>query len=520
MEQGELIDKITGGMYKTALDAKYEFAQFVGPWGAKISDMYYNKRTNFDRCLCNFAKECGLTSHGKSFYYFNGKIYERISEDAVELCYDQLMMKLGIAADYATSVKVRKDKFINIIHFYNQLQVRNDVIAFSNRVVDLRVANGETSKGTYKFSPKFHVVDYHNYPFVPDARCPKFMHFLDEVLPEKRSRDILQMFLGLGLIQSNEAFAKSNGGPRGTVELCLVLLGSGANGKSVLFNIMCALFGKQHVTSVDYETMTAEGDEGLRGRATIRSALFNWSSDSDPRKFAQKNTHIFKRIVSGEPFQYRLLGQDIAESHSCPYLIFSLNSLPNNITDSSRGLLRRLQFVNFDITIPKYRQDPNLAYKIIQTELPGIFNWVMRGAKEIRRRNFAFPMSDASLKSKVRALLPTNPVVAWILAYGFRSEQVAPTENGILYKLDFLYECFKVFCENNNADEVMTKNKFSRTLSSLNFERKYKQDGVHVVTYGITEDKLRAPMLIEALSSDGDKTEAYEKDGKSYITDD
>lgn len=519
MEQGQLIDKLVSDMYKKAIDAKYEFAQFAVPWGPKISDTYYNKKKAFDIRLCEFAKACGIMSLNKSYYYFNGKIYEKVSEGAVSLAYDQLMMKLGIANDYATSVKVRRDKFLNIILFYNQLHVRNDVVAFSNRVVDLRYAKGSDFGGTYKFDPKWHVVDYHDYPYLPEAKCPKFMRFLDEVLPDKRSRDILQMFLGLGLVQTSEAFDKTTGGPRGTVELCLVLLGSGANGKSVLFNIMCALFGKQHITSVDYETMTAEGDEGMRGRATIRSALFNWSSDSDAKKFAQKNTHIFKRIISGEPFQYRLLGQDIMESHSCPYLIFSLNSLPSNISDNSRGMLRRLQFVNFDITIPRYQQNPNLAYEIIQTDLPGIFNWVLRGARELRRRKFQFPPSDASLKAKVRALMPTNPVVAWTLAYGIRSEQLAPTENGFLYPTELMYECYKKFCENND-EEVMSSNKFGRVLTSLNFEKKRRKDGVYIITYGITEQKLRTPMLIDALQDETEKALKFENDGQSFIQDD
>lgn len=520
MEQGELIDKLVDTMYNKANSSEYAFNRFAVPWGPKSSDTFYNKKKDFDNEIVKFAKKCGIMSLNKGFYYFNGKIYERVSEDAVVLAYDQLMMKLGIANDYPTSVKVRKDKFLTVIMFYNQLRVRNDVVAFSNRVVDLRANDGKDFVGTFPHNPRYHVVEYHDYPYIPDAKCPKFMTFLDTVLPDKRSRDILQMFMGLGLVQTSDAFDKTIAGPRGTVELCLVLLGTGANGKSVLFNIMSALFGKHHITSVDYETITGEGEEGMRGRATIRSALFNWSSDSDPKKFCQKNTHIFKRIISGEPFQYRLLGQNIVESHSCPYLIFSLNALPNNISDSSRGMLRRLQFVNFDVTIPKYRQNPNLAYEIISSELPGIFNWVMRGAREIKRRKFQFPPSDASLKAKVKALLPTNPVVAWTMAYGIRGEQIAPTEVGFSFKVELMYECFKKFCEYNSEEVVMTLNKFSRTLGSLNFVRKRKFDGAYVNTYGITEDKLRSPMSVDLIKEETDPTSKYEEDGLSYIQED
>lgn len=517
MEQGELIDKIVSDMYKKATDAKYEFNQFSVAWGPRSSDAYYTKKNRFDIRMCEFAKDCGVMSLGGSFYYFNGKIYEKIREEAVILAYDQLMMKLGIASDHATSVATRRAKFLDIILFYNQLKVRNDVVAFSNRVVDLRYAKGKDFGGTYVFHPKWHVVDYHPYPYMPDAKCPLFMRFLDEVLPDKASRDTLQMFLGLGLIQTADAFDEAKAGPRGTIEFCLILLGSGANGKSVLFNIMCALFGKHHITNVDYDTMTSDGDEGLRGRAVIRSAVFNWSSDSSAKKFCVKNTEMFKKIVSGEDYTFRLLGRDIETSKNCPYLIFNMNELPT-MSETTRAMIRRLQYVSFDVTIPKYKQDPNLAYKIIKSELPGVFNWVLRGAREVRRRKYCFPTMDTSLKVKVRSMLPSNPVCAWMLTYGLRSEANAPGELSCLIRTDTMYECFKRFCENNDTD-VISVNKFSRSLKNLNFMKHHKLDGSYCSCYGINETQLRTPMLIEMIR-DGEDYHDYDKDDDSFIKED
>lgn len=515
MEQGELIDKLVDDMYKIAQNAKYGFAQFAVPWGRKDSDPYRQKQIAFAGAMRAFAKDCGVKSLNGGFYYFNGKIYEKTSEFALCQAYDQLLERLGIANQMMNKT-ARRELFLGTILAYNKLKVRNDVIAFSNRVVDMRYCKGDDMTGTHTFDKRYSVVDYHPYPYIPNAKCPKFMRFLDEVLPDKRQRDILQMFLGLGLIQTSDAFDKTIGGPRGTVELCLVLLGSGANGKSVLFNIVCALFGKNHITNVDYDDMTADGDEGLRGRAAIRSAVFNWSSDSDARKFGQKNTAMFKRIVSGEPYPYRLLGQDIAMSESCPYLIFSLNQLPN-ISEGSRGFMRRLQFVNFDVTIPRYKQNPNLAYEIIENDLPGVFNWVLRGAREIRRRHFCFPPSDASLKTKVKSLITTNPTYAWMITYGLRSEPNAPTEICTVIRSDVMYLCFQKFMENND-EPVITQNKFARSLSALNFMKVRKTDGIYYMCYGVLEEQLRQPMILDMLHEKEDDMPDYEKD--SLIKDD
>lgn len=509
-------------LYTTALDAKYEFIQFAVPWGRPSEEGYCHKQQAFDRCIDQFAKDCGIMAINEQFYFFTGKVYEKIPQDYVCFAYSQLMTKLGIVSGYATSVRQRKEHFLDVIINYNQLHVRNDVVAFSNKVVDLRYVNGEgKTAGTHMFDKKWHVIDYYDFPYLPQAKCPKFKRFLYEVLPEKRSRDILQMFMGLGLIQSTEAFKERNK-PNRETELCLVLLGTGANGKSVLFNIMTALFGYQHITNIDYDTMTADGDEGLRGRAVIRSALFNWSSDSDPKKFGKKNASIFKKIVSGEEYPYRILGHDIERTNNCPYLIFNFNALPDNVGDGSGGFERRLQFIHFGVTIPRYQRDPHLAAKIIGSELPGIFNWVARGAMEIRRRHFFFPPSEETEKQLIKMQMPTNPVSAWIRAYSIRPDQQAPTEIGMLYSVDLMYECFKKFCENNDEDVPMSRSHFGRALSKLEFEKKRRADGIYVIVYGVTEQKLRTPMLIDMLKDTEEKrmTDKYEKDGKSYIKDD
>lgn len=517
MEQGELIDKICGDMYKIAQDKDYGFSQFAVPWGRKDTDAYRQKQIAFSVAMRKFAKKCGVMSLNGSFYYFNGKIYEKVSEFALCQAYDQLMEALGIANQMMNKT-TRKELFLGTIQAYNKLRVRNDVVAFSNRVVNIKECDGTSYTGTFRHSPIYHVIDYHPYKYIPNAKAPLFMQYLDYVLPDKTQRDILQMFLGLGLIQTSDAFDKTTAGPRGTVELCLVLLGSGANGKSVLFNIICALFGKNHITNVDYDDITADGDEGLRSRAAIRSAVFNWSSDSDARKFGVKNTAMFKRIVSGEPYPYRLLGQDIAMSDSCPYLIFSLNQLPP-ISESTRGFLRRLQFVNFDVTIPRYKQDPNLANKIIEKDLPGVFNWVLRGAREVKRRKFCFPTSDISLRTKVKALLPTNPVYAWTMVYGLRGENNAPGELAAVISSDVMYKCFCSFCEFNDADKL-TQNKFARSLTALNFVKLHKQAGMYYVCYGANEEQIRQPMSLDKLHQDDEDEPRYESDPNSIIKDD
>ncbi len=516
MKQGVIIDRLVNEFYLLAKDAKYGFSQYAVPWGRKGSEQWNRKKATFDGVVRQFAKDCGVMAIDNKLYAYNGKIYEQVSQFAVCQAYDIMMSSLGIA-DVMSNKTLRKEAFLDTIVAYNQLDVRNDLIAFRNKVVDFSGYKPTDMGKATPFSRKYHVLDYRPYAYNPDAKAPKFMDYLRYALPEKIDRDVLQMFLGLGLVRSSSAF-KRNEGPRSTVELCLVMLGSGSNGKSVLFNIMCAVFGRTHITSIDYDTITSDGDEGLRGRAAIRSAVFNWSSDSDPKKFGMKNTAMFKRIVSGEPFPYRLLGEDIAVSNSCPYLIFSLNELPN-INEATHGFVRRLQFVNFTQTVPRWKQNPNLAQEIIDSELPGVFNWVLRGAKEIRRRHFHFPSTDANIKTKILSLLPTNPTAAWTMGYHLRGTAIAPNENNELVKASDMYASFTRFCDDNDAAKVPSMISFSRSLQSLGFTKRRASDGIYFVCYGAYQEELKEPILIDMIH-DNEATHDYTQDIDSFNKED
>lgn len=516
MTEGDKIDKLYKELYDQAIDPKYGFSKFAMPWNSGGLALYGKMKGDFSITMRKFARECCLKSHLGDLYMFTGKVYEKIDEASVDEAYDMMIESLGIS-DAIGKNMFREGIFLKVIKSHNRLNVRNDVIAFSNKVVDFRDLKHPVC---HMFSPAYHVIDYHPYPYIADYRSTRWEKFLREVLPNKGQRDILQMFLGLGVIQMSKSPGDEYASDRPPVQLCLLLLGSGANGKSVLFNVMVALFGKQHISSISYDLLTAKGEEGLRGRCPIRNAVFNWCPDTDPKTFGKCGTDEFKRITSGEPVQYRLLQHNVMETNSCPYLIFNINELPR-IADNTRGFMRRLQYVSFDVTIPKSKQNPNLAYELIRYDLSSIFNWVVRGAMEIKRRHFVFPNSEESQKQKIFGLFGTNPVYAWMMAYGIRGEKIVANEISTFMKRDVLYESFLKFFNYNNGDDraLPTKEKFARELTKNQFERHRDcKMGIMYVCYGTTEEELLRPILIEDVAPE--KEEFSSSDPMSYIKDD
>ena len=495
MTDGDKLDMIYASFLDQSKDPKYAFGSFRGSWGYSTSSQFNDTKARFEQSMELFARDCQLRYSNGNYYFFNGKYYDIVSSSVVEMAYELLVRDLCIGP-MMHKPTIRREGFMRTVSFRNSLSVRLDLVGFENGVLDLR---DPKSSRFVNFSNTLPITYYRPYRYDENARCDRWQLFLREVLPDKTSRTILQMFLGLGLTQREIAFSDQWRCGSSKVELCLLLIGGGANGKSVIFEVMRALFGDSRISKIDYSTLTSEGDSGLRGRLPIRGMTFNWSSDSNPRGFLKKSSesNIFKQLVSGEPVQVRGIGRDVEECREIPYLIFNMNSLPE-LSDSSDGMIRRMQIIPFDITIPRSKRDPNLANTIIRNELPGIFNWVMRGTKELFRRKFRFPDADASQMAILRVLIKRSPVTAWVKTYKVRNDKAALNENAAYILGSDLYDVFVRFCKDNDVEEnlIPSSNKFGRDLRDLKFFKKRTGSGVYYELYGVTIDRLKQPVFI------------------------
>jgi len=58
--------------------------------------------------------------------------------------------------------------------------------------------------------------------------------------------------------------------------------------------------------------------------------------------------------------------------------MFNCNELPKEV-ENTNAFFRRFIILPFRVTIPPHKQDKGLSKKIIDTELSGVFNWVLVG---------------------------------------------------------------------------------------------------------------------------------------------
>lgn len=488
------VDYVFNAIRSVVEDVKNGFTSFrlkyKDPWGSRLGVKFQKNLLSFMDDTERIALLCPIKYADGFFRYFNGKIYEPVTEEEIRMAWLRFLRYFEIV-ELIRDKQIFRDTFLKTIEYYNALKVRLDLVAFENGVLDL--SNMEFNK----FSPEYHVTYYHPYKYSPRATCPKWQAFLHEVLPDKTARVILQMFLGLGLIERGTAYNEAEGMNKAKIELCLILIGRGGNGKSVIYEAARGIFGPNRISGVDYDDLTAVGDEGMRARRLLRDAIFNWTSDSNARTFGRKRSGVFKRIVSGEPVTDRAIGHDVEENYRMPYLVFNLNAMPGT-DDDSLGFIRRLQFIPFDVAIPKERQNKSLSAELIY-EYPGIFNWIVRGMKELKRRKFVFPSCDSSQKKILLMQMEHNVVVGFVNTYGMRPDPDFDGEVGAEIAATQLLACAQQFCVDNDF-EPPSGQLFGATMRRMGFTKRRKADGSYYRIYGC--DKSRISVSISLLDHD------------------
>lgn len=481
-----------------------DFMPCRGKWGFRGSEGYLKKESMFLSAMRTFARSIPLRWYDGEIYRYDGRIYVPVEKGLVRQAYNQLLEYLEVYVMIGNA-KAFDQYFLDVVRYYNPLEPRFDVIAFTNGVLDLR------DYTFHDFEEKYHCTYMHPYRYNPRERCYKWQMFLREVLPDKNQRLILQMFLGLGLIERGTVYNPFEGKDRAKVELCLILIGAGSNGKSVIYQTAMGIFGRDRISGVDYDELTASGDEGMRARRLLRGAIFNWSSDSETRTFGRRRSGVFKRIVSGEPVTDRKIGGDVQENFTMPYLIFNLNELPTP-DDGSFAFIRRLQYISFDVIIPKERQNKSLAFEL-QDEYPGIFNWVMRGAREVKRRKFVFPDSEGNRRQILLTMLKRDVVGAFVRSYGMRPEPSGNQELFDWVKTSDLLGSLERFCEENGVSDIPAPQKVGTEMRSIGFFKKRFSEGFRYKIYGCSADMLKIPFNIKEI----DLCTPYKSEDGTYI---
>ena len=387
-------------------------------------------------------------------YFFNGAFWTSIEENEVRQLLTNASIKMGV-----------KELDAKLVSFQNTLYTQFTYTANLNRKLNqidpdnilINLANG-----TFVFKPRqrylksFDNKDFMTYQldfgYDSAADTPLFNKYLNEVLPDKTAQDVLAEYCGY-IFTKNQNMK---------LEKALLLYGGGANGKSVMFEIIMALLGRENVTNYSLQNLT---DASGYRRAMIGNKLLNYSSEIN----GKMATDVFKQLVSGEPVEARLPYGQPQILHEYARLMFNCNELPKDI-ENTHAFTRRLLILNFDVTIPEEKQDKDLARKIIDNELPGVFNWILEGLERLmEKKEFTYCQSADEFLKRFRK---ESDTVQMFLDEGRYIE----SKNGRFTYLKDLYLNYTNYCK-EARERPLTRTKFSARLRAMGFEEGRRKNG-------------------------------------------
>lgn len=277
------------------------------------------------------------------------------------------------------------------------------------------------------------------YCYDPQAECPQWLQFLDEVLPEKESQMLLGEYIGYCFTQNLK------------LEKMAVFYGGGANGKSVCLDVIKHLIGRSNVSEATLNSITNDPE----ARALLQNKLVNLSSEAGKNI----NPAILKMLISGEAVEMRILYVGTKLLYNPPKLITSYNELPP--VENTHGYRRRWILFPFNKTIADNRQDPALAGKLC-VELPGILNWVLVHLSELVMRVNSGIGEDFSRSVECQKALTeyfsTSNSASMFLEECCQCDDMNPI------KLKELYGHYQVYCRCTGIMKPVIKKNFKKVV--------------------------------------------------------
>lgn len=281
--------------------------------------------------------------------------------------------------------------------------------------------------------------------YAVNATAPRFLRFLDEVFvgdldKEDKIKALLEM-MGYSLM----AHCK--------YERFIILVGTGANGKSVLLSVLESLIGKENISGVQPSTFGRSFH-----RAHLHGKLANIVTEIKQGEVIDDAS--LKGIVSGEP-------TTVEHKFGHPFVMrpfatcwFGTNHMPHT-RDFSDALFRRALILKFNNVFKSElgNCDPSLRDALTR-ELPGILNMALSAYAQAIARGFTMPESCIEARNEWRT--EADQVAQFIDSECVRDDKAE-------VQAQLLYGAYREWTRHSGIQQTLTIKSFRKRLDALGF---------------------------------------------------
>lgn len=419
---------------------------------------------------------CGIGCEQGNIYVYNKTYWEEINEEIFKYFLGEVAYKSGHNHIQARKRKLNEslcEHFFLLAPFYRNSK-KGNVIKINMDNGTYHVNSTEGSKESSLMTPEMNDYFMYRLPFKydPRATAPLFEKYLDRVLPDKDAQNILFEYCGYIFTSHLK------------LERILILYGSGSNGKSVFFEILNALLGEGNISHYSMDKLC---DDTGYYRANLPGKLVNYASEFGGKMDLQ----IFKRMVSNEPI-------DARNPYGRPFtireygkFIFNTNKLPE--VEHTDAFFRRPLIIPFKEKISTSEKDSSLSKKIIEFELSGVFNLILKGLDRLLEQN-NFTTSNLVEEEMNIYRKESNSVNLFLEEEGYKpsiNKRISVTE---------LYTRYRQYCQESGVHHVSRTN-FKKRVEGLGYTIRAisgrqvdvfceQLDSVEVLSSGLDNDVL------------------------------
>lgn len=382
------------------------------------------------------------------WFEYNGSRWKNISEYDIQKKISDLYGKFRTSRNVAAVAKLLRPELL-----FNELFDQNkEFLNFPNGMYNL--FTGEMLPHSREYYSSIQM----QFPYDAAACCPNWNIFIEDVTAGDLSRhNLLQEMFGYCLLR-DARFQKA-----------FCLLGDGANGKSVLLNVLEAMIGGCNTSHVEIAFLQSDFQ-----RIKLLNSMVNICNDM--KTDVSGTESFFKAIVAGDPISGCYKGQDFVDFKPFCKMVFSANRMLT-AKDVDFSFIRRFCFVLFPVKFvdePCKSNERRKDYGVINRllpELPGIFNWAIQGLRNLLEQK-RFSETCDQIQKTHELMTMSNPLLSFV-------EDVvgngAPHWKGTVYRKE-VYEKYTEWCRQTNTMPMSARAFWPRLKAIFPYEENRTAD--------------------------------------------
>ena len=249
----------------------------------------------------------------------------------------------------------------------------------------LNLQNGTLDLSTWEFRDHRQtdsITQIANVAYDPKAQCPKWRAFIDLIFgSDDEAKRYIQALLG---------YSCSGDVGEHILPICY---GSGANGKSTLWNAIVELLGDYAMLAPSKLLLGTTNEHD-----TVIASLYQRRlvAISEPDEGSKLREARVKELTGDEQITARRMREDYWSFRRTHKFWLSTNHLPQ-INGTDEGIWRRIKLIPFRVDLRKVTEPiPDYHKLLVGEEGPGILNWLLDGFKDWRANGFIEPQSVVS----------------------------------------------------------------------------------------------------------------------------